>query len=106
MCGRSIAHNVGASDLIENIAPLKSCRGIEVDFAGLAVGHTYRETVDFLLVTVVTLATPCANYLYLVGSEFCMTAHLAYKRHAVYEKVQVETDLLRYGIFAECRNGR
>ena len=35
-----------------------------------------------------------------------MTDYLAYKRHAVYEKVQVETDLLRYGIFAECRNGR
>lgn len=56
MCGRSIADNVGASDLIENIAPLKGSRGIKIDFAGLAVGCTYRETVHLLFIALVTLA--------------------------------------------------
>ena len=53
----SVAHNVDAPYFIENIAPLKGSRGIEVDFAGLAVGHTYRESVYLLFVAVVALAT-------------------------------------------------
>lgn len=101
MCGRTIAYNVGASYLIENIATLKAGRGVEIDFAGLTVGRTYRKSVYLLLVAVVTLATCRTDYLYLVGCQFCMTDHLADKCHAVHEKMQVEIDLLCYGIFAQ-----
>ena len=100
MCGRSVAHNVGAACLVENIAPLKGRRGVEIDFAGLPVGHAYRKSVDLLLVAVVTLAALRTDYLYLVGGQFHMADHLADKCHAVHEKVQVETDLLRNGISA------
>ena len=101
MYGRSIAHDVGAPYLIENIAPLKAGGGIEIDFAGPPVGHAYRESVDLLLVAVVTLAACGADYPYLLGRQFCMTDHLADKCHAVHEKMQVEIDLLCYGIFAQ-----
>jgi hypothetical protein len=37
-------------------------------------------------------------YLYLVGCQLCMADHLADKRYAVHEKVQVETDLSCYGV--------
>ena len=97
MYGRSIAHDVGAPYLIENIAPLKAGGGIEIDFAGPPVGHAYRESVDLLLVAVVTLAALRTHYLYLVGCQFCMADYLADKRYAVHEKVQVETDLSCYG---------
>lgn len=100
VCGRSVAHNVGASCLIENIAPLKGRRGVEIDFAGFAAGCTYRETVYLLFVAVVTLAALRTDYLYLVGGQFRMANHLADKCHAVHEKVQVKTDLLRNGISA------
>ena len=98
MCGRSVAHDVGASCLVENIAPLKGCRGIEIDLAGLTAGGTYRVTVYLLFVAVVTLAALRTHDLYLVGCQFCMADHLADKRYAVHEKVQVETDLSYYGI--------
>lgn len=100
MYGRTIAYNVGASYLIENIATLKAGRGVEIDFTGPPVGHAYRKSVDLLLVAVVTLATCGADYLYLVGCQFCMTDHLADKCCAVHEKMQVEIDLLCYGISA------
>ena len=70
MCGRTIAYNVGASYLIENISTLKASRGVEIDFTGLAAGHTYRKSVYLLLVAVVTLTTCGADYLYLVGCQF------------------------------------
>ena len=57
MCGRTIANDVGASYLIEQVASLKTSRGIEIDFAGLTVGRTYRKFVCLLLVAVVTLTT-------------------------------------------------
>lgn len=100
MYGRSIAHDVDAPYLIENITPLKAGGGIEIDFAGLAIGHAYRESVDLLLVAVVTLAACGADYPYLLGRQFCMTDHLADKCYAVHEKMQVEVDLLCYGISA------
>lgn len=100
MCGRSVAHNVGAACLVENIAPLKGRRGVEIDFAGFAAGCTYRVAVYLLFVAIVTLAALRTDYLYLVGGQLHMADHLADKCHAVHEKVQVETDLLRNGISA------
>ena len=97
MCGRSVAHNVGAACLVENIAPLKGRRGVEIDFAGFAAGCTYRVAVYLLFVAIVTLAALRTHYLYLVGCQFCMADYLADKRYAVHEKVQVETDLSCYG---------
>lgn len=98
MCGRSVAHDINASCLIEKVAPLKSCRGVEIDFAGLTVGRAYRKPVYLLFVAVVTLAALRTYYLYLVGCQLCMADHLADKRYAVHEKVQVETDLSCYGV--------
>ena len=100
MYSRSFAHNVDAPYLIENIATLKAGGGIEIDFAGLPVGHAYRKSVDLLLVAVVTLAACGADYPYLLGRQLCMTDHLADKCYAVHEKMQVEVDLLCYGISA------
>ena len=87
--------------LVVNIATLKASRGVEIDFTGLAAGHTYRKSVYLLLVAVVTLTTCGADYLYLVGCQFCMTDHLTEKCYAVHEKMQVEIDLLCYCIFAQ-----
>ena len=97
MCGRSVAHDINPSSLIEKVAPLKGRRGIEIDFAGLTVGCTYGETLYLLFITVVTLAALRTHSLYLVGCQFCMADYLADNRYAVHEKVQVETDLSCYG---------
>lgn len=100
MSGRAVAYDIHSSCLVEQIASLKGGRGVEIDFAGLTAGRAYRETLDLLLVAVVTLATRRADYLYLVGCQLCMANHLADERYAVHEKVQVEIDLLRYGVSA------
>ena len=96
MCGRSFAHDINAPCLIEKVSPLKGRRGIEIDFTGLTIGCTYGETLYLLFVAVVTLAALRTHYFHLVGRQLCMADHLADKRYAVHEKVQVETDLSCY----------